>query len=90
MVLHREAVLAAATRRHASNVRVFGSVAHGAETDTSDIDLLVDLDESASLLDLLGLERELEVELGVKVEVGSAASLKPLLRDEVLTSAVAL
>ena len=86
----RAAILAAAARRHASNVRVFGSVARGDDTANSDIDFLVDLDPDANPLDLLDLGCDLEDELGVKVDVGTPASLRPFLRDEVLAEAVAL
>lgn len=41
---HRKAVIDAAERRGARNVRVFGSSARGTDTDSSDIDPLVDLD----------------------------------------------
>lgn len=86
----RAAILAAAARRHASNVRVFGSVARGDDTATSDIDLLVDLDPDANPLDLLDLGCDLEDELGVRVDVGTPASLRAFLRDEVLAEAVPL
>jgi hypothetical protein len=86
----RDAVLAAAARWHASNVRVFGSVARGEDTDGSEIDLLVDFDSEARPIDLLELGCDLEDELGVKVVVGTPASLRALLRDEVLAEAVAV
>lgn len=86
----RSAILAVAARRHASNVRVFGSVARGEDSPSSDIDLLVDLDPSANPLDLLDLGCDLEDELGVKVDVGTPASLRPFLRDEILAEAIAL
>lgn len=86
----RSVVLAAAERRHASNVRVFGSVARGVDAPDSDVDLLVDLDPDANPLDLLDLGCDLEDELGVRVDVGTPASLRPFLRDEVLAEAVAL
>jgi predicted nucleotidyltransferase len=73
-----------------SNVRVFGSVARGEDHDASDIDLLVDLDPQARPLDLLEFGCDLEDELGVKVEVGTSASLRAFLRAEVLAEAVAL
>jgi predicted nucleotidyltransferase len=87
---HRSAILAAAARRHASNVRVFGSVVRGDDRPDSDVDLLVDLDPGATPFDLLELGCDLEDELGVKVDVGTPASLRPFLRDEVLAEAVAL
>jgi uncharacterized protein len=86
----RAAVVAAAARRHASNVRVFGSVARGDDAPGSDIDLLVDVDPVANPLDLLDLGCELEDELGVKVDVGTPASLRAFLRADVLADAVAL
>ncbi|MGH9243810.1 MAG: nucleotidyltransferase family protein [Acidimicrobiales bacterium] len=86
----RGEVLALAARRQASNVRVFGSVVRGSDGPSSDIDLLVDLPPDARPLDIIELECDLEAELGVRVDVGTAASLRPFLRDDVLAEAVAL
>lgn len=86
----RKAIEAAAGRRRARNVRVFGSVARGEDTEASDVDLLVDLDEGVGLLGLIGLERELRDLLGVDVDVVPADSLKPRLREQVLGEAVPL
>ncbi len=79
-----------AARRGARNVRVFGSVARGEDTDTSDIDLLVDLDDGVGLVSLAGLNRELAELLGVDVDVVPAATVKPAVRDEILSEAIAL
>ncbi|MGH9071215.1 MAG: nucleotidyltransferase family protein [Acidimicrobiales bacterium] len=87
---NREAVLEAVARRRATNVRVFGSVARGEDTHDSDVDLLVDLDPTATPMDLLGLGYELGETLGVRVDVGTPNSLRAFLRDEVLGEAVAL
>lgn len=87
---HRRAVIALTSRCGAHNVRVFGSVARGEDTDTSDIDLLVDLDERVSLVALSGLQRELTDLLGVAVDVVPATTLKPVIRDEVLAEAILL
>ena len=56
----RDAVVALLARRHATGVRVFGSVARGEDTFGSDIDLLVDFDHSASLFDMGGLLEDLK------------------------------
>jgi len=40
----REDILKIATKHGAFNVRVFGSVARGEETENSDIDFLIDYD----------------------------------------------
>ena len=46
-----------------SNVRVFGSVARGNAREGSDVDLLVEMDDSRNLLYLVGFEQEIEEEL---------------------------
>jgi hypothetical protein len=87
---HRRAVLGLADRRGAHNVRVFGSVARGEDDETSDVDLLVDLDEGVGLVSLAGLQRELAELLGVNVDVVPSASLKAAIRDEVMAEAIEL
>ncbi|MCZ7534587.1 MAG: nucleotidyltransferase family protein [Acidimicrobiia bacterium] len=77
-------------RRGASNLRVFGSVARGEATPSSDLDLLVDLQPGRSLFDLGGLLMDLSELLGVEVDVVTEAGLKPRVRDRVLAEAVAL
>ncbi len=88
-VLHknRDAIEAIARAHHASNVRVFGSVARGQEVAGSDIDLLVDMDQDATLLDLVRLRRAMIDLLGVEADVVSSKGLLP--RDsEILDEAV--
>ncbi|HLX12778.1 MAG TPA: nucleotidyltransferase family protein [Bacteroidota bacterium] len=63
---------------------LFGSVARGEATTTSDIDLLVQFSEGSSLLDLVGLKQELEELLRQKVDVVTYGSLDPLLRDSII------
>lgn len=84
----RAAILEAASRRGAFNLRVFGSVARGEAADSSDLDLLVDMEPGRTLLDLVALERELSELLGCRVEVGT--KLSPQIRARVLREAVAL
>ena len=86
----RKAIIEAVGQRRARNVRVFGSVARGEDTATSDIDLLVDLDDGVGLLDLIGLRRELRELLGVDVDVIPADTLKPRMRAQVLSEAIPL
>ena len=69
--------MAVARRRHASRVRVFGSVARGDAGPSSDIDLLVNFDAEASLLDQVGLTQDLETLLGTRVDVISTGGLRP-------------
>ncbi|MHB8629192.1 MAG: nucleotidyltransferase family protein [Aggregatilineales bacterium] len=67
----RDQILALAAHYKASNVRVFGSVARGDATPESDVDLLVNFREGASLYDLSGLRLDLIDLLGVQVDVVS-------------------
>ncbi len=86
---HRRALIEIAARRGARNVRLFGSVARGEDTDSSDIDLLVDLDDDG-VVSLAGLTRELAELLNADIDVVPAATLKPAVRDKVLSEAIAL
>jgi len=86
----RKSIIQATEGRRAHNVRVFGSVARGEDLGSSDVDLLVDLEEGVGLLDLIGLQRELAELLGVDVDVVPADSLKPRIRERVEREAVPL
>uniref|UniRef100_UPI002628C081 nucleotidyltransferase family protein n=1 Tax=Marinobacter sp. TaxID=50741 RepID=UPI002628C081 len=67
--LHKAEIKAIASRYPVSNIRVFGSIIHGDDTATSDIDLLVDALPETTLFDLGGLQDDLETLLGVKVDL---------------------
>jgi uncharacterized protein len=57
---HRERILELARAHGARNVRVFGSAARGADRESSDLDLLVEVDErdiKPSLPERLAAER---------------------------------
>lgn len=66
-------------------VAIFGSYARGEHTATSDIDILVDLPRGKTLLDLVGLEYDLEEALGKKVDVLEYEGLKPRIKDPILS-----
>jgi predicted nucleotidyltransferase/DNA-binding XRE family transcriptional regulator len=87
---HRKALLEAVGLAGGSNVRVFGSVARGEDGPNSDVDLLIDLPDDTSLFTVLALEGTLERILNVKVDLAPVASLKPRVRTEALTDAIAL
>jgi predicted nucleotidyltransferase len=69
---------------------IFGSYARGDFHTDSDLDLLVDLDAGADLLDLVGLQHFLEDKLGCKVDVGTRNSLREELRAAVFSEAIYL
>ena len=83
----RDAILAAAERRGARNVRLFGSVARGEARSDSDADFLVDLDRGRSLFDLGGLQADLEAILWRRVDVATPSGLRPRVRASVLKEA---
>jgi predicted nucleotidyltransferase len=87
---HRHAILEAAARHGARNVRVFGSAARGDDRMDSDIDLLVEMADDRSLLDLVALELELESLLNRPVDVLTTQSLAPAIRERVAADARAL
>ena len=87
---HRDQLLAAAARRHARDVRLFGSLARGQDNPDSDVDMLVTLDDNARPLDLLSLACDAEDILGVRVDVGTVENLRPEIRADALNDAVHL
>jgi predicted nucleotidyltransferase/DNA-binding XRE family transcriptional regulator len=87
---NRSAVLAAARRHGASNVRVFGSVARGEDGPDGDVDLVVDLAPGAGLPGRATLERELAQLLGTSVDVAPSDSLPPVVRVAIDAEAIPL
>jgi hypothetical protein len=73
----RNDILGLAAQHGAHNVRVFGSVARGEASPTSDIDLLVKMDRGRSLLDLIELSQKLESILHRKVDILTDEGLSP-------------
>ena len=63
---------------------LFGSYARGEETENSDIDLLVDLDETQAVgLRFFGMWRELEQLLGKNIDLVTENSLADYAREGV-------
>lgn len=83
----RADILAIAGRYPVCNLRIFGSVLHGDDTEKSDLDLLVDALPGTTLFDLGGLQEELQEMLGVKVDVRTPGDLSKYFRDRVVTEA---
>jgi len=84
----RAEILRIAARLGARDVRVFGSVARNQADAGSDVDFLVDMEPGRSLLDLGGLQMELEALLGCRVDVVTERGLKSRIRERVLREAV--
>lgn len=74
-----------------SNIRLVGSVARGEDTETSDVDFLVDTAPGTSLFDLGGLHEDLQDLLGIPVDIiPSGARLHEFLRAAIEKDAVRL
>lgn len=86
----RKEILRLCTKYGARNVRIFGSVARGEADEGSDIDFLVEMEPGRSLLDLGGLQYELEALLGCRVDVVTVRGLKPRIRERILREAVSV
>ena len=85
----RAELLELAQRRGARAVWVFGSVARGESTPSSDVDFLVDFEPGRSLLDQVHLIDEFGALLGIRVDVVARGGL--LDRDDhILAEAVPL
>lgn len=88
--LHRDAIRELVNKHHASEPRIFGSVARADAAQGSGLDLLVDFTAEASLLDEVGLRLALSDLLDVEVDVIGADTLRGELRERILHEAVAL
>lgn len=76
------------SRYRVNGLALFGSAVRGTHTSTSDVDILVDFDESATLFELVGLGQYLEEHLDCKVDVVPRRALRPEIRETVLREAV--
>ena len=79
-----------ASRHGARDIRVFGSRARGEATESSDLDLLVEMEPGRSLLDLIAMEQELEESLGFHVDVLTPGSISPYIRETIDREAIPL
>ena len=85
---NREAIRRVVAAHRACNPRVFGSVAHGDDTEDSDLDILIDPTPDTSLFDIGAIRHELLQLLGVPVDVLTPKALPEKFRAIVLAEAV--
>ena len=69
---------------------IFGSYARGEENPGSDLDVLVEFNEGANLLDLVGLSLFLEEKLHCSVDVVPQSALRKELKSDILKEAVSV
>ena len=87
---HRESLLEVIEKHHATNPRLFGSIARGEDGVDSDVDLLVDFTEDAGLFDEIALRLDLAELLGAAVDVVGSDALRGEFKERVLAEAVEL
>lgn len=73
-----------------THAAIFGSVARGTATASSDLDLLVEFAPGRTLLDQAALEIDLIALIGRPVDVVTYRSLHPLIRERVLNEQVVI
>lgn len=78
-------------RKHkVSKAGLFGSAARGEMKKKSDIDILLEPPEEASLLDIIGIKLDLEKSLGKTVDLVEYSAIKPSLRSRILHEEVSV
>ena len=87
---HRDAIRAIALRHRVTNVRVFGSVVHGDDTEDSDLDLLVEPTQETTMMDIAKIQLELSQLLPVAVDVLTPNGLPAKFRGQVIAEARAV
>jgi len=65
------------------SVKIFGSYVRGEAKPDSDLDVIVEFSERKSLLEIVGIEQELEDILGIKVDLLTEAAISPYLREKI-------
>lgn len=69
---------------------IFGSFVRGEVHETSDIDILVEFEENADLIDFIGLSIFLEEKIGVKVDIVPYDTIRAEIKDAILKEAIYL
>ena len=87
--ISEEALSQFCERHHIRRLALFGSVLKGTEGPESDVDLLVDFEPGRvpGLIALAGMEEELSLLIGRKVDLRTAQDLSRYFRDEVVRTA---
>jgi uncharacterized protein len=85
--LHRQEVIDILCGIGATNISVFGSVLHGTDVEGSDLDLLIDVPEGTTLIDVIQAQQLIEAKLGVRVDLLTAGDLPESFRALVLGEA---
>ena len=83
-------ILSILKRYNVKRAGIFSSVVRGEENEESDIDILVEILGRMSLLDFAGLKLELEEALGQRVDLGEYSTIKPMIKEQILSEEVSI
>jgi len=83
-------ILSILKRYNVKKAGIFGSIVRGEENKESDIDILVEIVGRMSLLDFAGLKLELEEALGQRVDLGEYSTIKPIIKEQILSEEVSI
>lgn len=84
----RKKVVPVLKRHGAKKAGLFGSLVRGQMKKRSDIDVLVDLPRNLSLIDIVGIQQEIEEVVGRKVDLVQYEAIKPLLKKYILSEEI--
>jgi hypothetical protein len=87
LTAHRDELRLLVSRYNVTRPRIFGSVLTGADTEESDLDVLVESVLGTTLFTLVAAEDEAQQLTGVRVSVLTPGFLSPKFRDSVLQQA---
>lgn len=65
-------------------IGIFGSVVRGEQTETSDIDILVEFEKPVGFIKFIQLENRLAQLLGAKIDLATQKSLKPHIGKKII------
>ena len=72
------------------SISLFGSYLRGAQKKKSDLDILVEFNETIDLFEFIKLENYLAEKLSCRVDLVMKDALKPRIRDRILREAVSV
>ncbi len=80
----KDRVLPTLKEANVKKAAIFGSYARGDNTNDSDVDILVDLPDKATLFDLAGIKQDLEEILKREVDVIEYEGINSLIKESIL------
>lgn len=86
----REKLSEIRTRYRVKSLGLFGSYVRGEQTQSSDLDILVDYEVAPTFFQFIELEDYLTELVGVKVDLVMKKALKPRIGDRVIAELVTL